>query len=166
MRRAASVHPVTAVQMEYSLWQRDIETEILPLCRSLGISLIPYSPLGRGFLTGTLMDTTSLDTNDFRRELPRFQGTNYEKNKQLVIQLAELAKAKKCSTAQLSLAWLLAQGEDIIPIPSTKKQKYLEENINAVTVHLDQDELKELNTLFAPNKIHGDKYPAHLNFEN
>jgi aryl-alcohol dehydrogenase-like predicted oxidoreductase len=165
IRRAAAIHPIAAVQTEYSLWQREPEIAILPTCRELGIGFVPYSPLGRGFLTGKVTDD-NFAANDFRRVLARFQGDNFIDNKRLLIGLEQLAQVKSCTVAQLSLAWLLAQGEDIVPIPGTKKIQYLEENMGATTVQLSTSELTALAQLFSLDVIKGEKYPAHLNFEN
>jgi aryl-alcohol dehydrogenase-like predicted oxidoreductase len=166
IRRAAKIHPITAIETEYSLWQRDPENEILPTCRELGIGFIPYSPLGRGFLTGKINDTNQLDSDDFRRVLPRFQSENFIENKKLLDKLNEIASMNHCSLAQLSLAWLLAQGDDIVPIPGTKKIKYVEENIASTQMNLSQDTIDLLNVLFSPHYIKGEKYPSYLNFEN
>jgi len=166
IRRAAAIHPIAAVQTEYSLWQREPELAILPTCRELGIGFVPYSPLGRGFLTGKVTDITTLASDDFRRVLDRFQGNNFSENKKLLVILEEMAKAKGCTVAQLSLAWVLAQGADIVPIPGTKKIKYLEENIGATAVQLSADELAAINQVFYLGNVKGEKYPAHLNFEN
>lgn len=166
IRRAAAIHPIAAVETEYSLWQREPELAIIPTCRELGIGFVPYSPLGRGFLTGKLTDIDTLTSDDFRRVLARFQGDNFVDNKKLLQSLEKLAQLKNCTAAQLSLAWLLAQGEDIVPIPGTKKIKYLEENVGAQAVVLSAEELVTLDQLFALGSVKGDKYPAHLNFEN
>ena len=140
IRRAHAVHPITAVQTEYSLWSRDPEAEVLPTCRQLGIGFVPYSPLGRGFLSGRFKSPDELDESDFRRHGPRFTGDNLEANLQLASKLAEIAEEKGITPAQLALAWVLAQGDDLVPIPGTKRRKYLEENAAAVDVELtDQD---------------------------
>jgi aryl-alcohol dehydrogenase-like predicted oxidoreductase len=136
IRRAHAVHPITAVQTEYSLWTRDPEAEVLPTCRQLGIGFVPYSPLGRGFLSGRFKSPEELDENDFRRSGPRFTGENLESNLQLASKVAEIAEEKGITPAQLALAWVLAQGDDLVPIPGTKRQKYLEENAAAVDVEL------------------------------
>jgi aryl-alcohol dehydrogenase-like predicted oxidoreductase len=145
IRRANKVHPISAVQTEYSLWTRDVETEILPLCRELGIGFVPYSPLGRGFLTGKIKKFEDLPPNDWRRNSPRFQGENFESNLRLSGRIEALARLKKCTPAQLALAWVVAQGEDIVPIPGTKRRKYLEENIAALNVELSPENLKEIS---------------------
>jgi aryl-alcohol dehydrogenase-like predicted oxidoreductase len=145
LRRAARVHPISALQTEYSLWTRDVEAEILPTCRELRIGFVAYSPLGRGFLTGKIQKTEDLAANDWRRMGPRFQGENLERNLAIVHRLEPLAKRIKCSPAQLALAWVQAQGEDIVPIPGTKRRRYLEENVAALAIALSREELAELN---------------------
>ncbi len=144
IRRAHAVHPITAVQTEYSLWSRDPEEEILPVCRELGIGFVPYSPLGRGFLSGRFKRPEDLDQNDFRRSGPRFTGENLEANLKLAEKVAEIAQEKGVTPAQLALAWVLAQGEDLVPIPGTKRRKYLEENAAAVDVELTQEDLDRI----------------------
>jgi aryl-alcohol dehydrogenase-like predicted oxidoreductase len=158
LARAHAIHPVTAVQSEYSLWVRQPEEKIIPLCEKLNISFVPYSPLGRGFLTKTL-SSQSLEKNDFRNLLPRFSGENAEKNSLLVDELVKIAATKHCTPAQLALAWTLAKSPRVIPIPGTKKRKYLEENTAASIVDLSKDDIAELDRLFHPNKITGDRYP-------
>lgn len=158
IRRASKVHPIAALQTEYSLWSRDIEAEILPACRELGVTFVAYSPLGRGFLTGQFKKPEDLDPTDRRHVFPRFQGENFQKNLELVGHLEKLAAAKKCTTAQLALAWVLAQGKDIIPIPGTKQLKYLEQNIGALNVQLTQDELKQLDGILPPDAAAGLRY--------
>ena len=145
IRRAHAVHPITAVQTEYSLWTRDIETEVLPTCRELGIGFVPYSPLGRGFLSGRFKSPDDLDENDFRRSGPRFTGENLDANLQLASKVAEIAAEKDITPAQLALAWVLAQGEDLVPIPGTKRRRYLEENAAAVDVELSEDDLARID---------------------
>src|SRR5271156_146847 len=142
LRRAAKVHPITALQTEYSLWTRDPEAEILATCRELGIGFVAYSPLGRGFLTGQFKKFDDLPADDYRRFSPRFQGENFQKNLDLVRRVEEIAREKKCTASQLALAWVLAQGDDIVPIPGTKRRKYLEENVAASAVTLSPSELK------------------------
>lgn len=144
IRRAHAVHPIAALQTEYSLWSRDVEDEILPTCRELGIGFVPYSPLGRGFLTGQIQKFEDLAEDDYRRFSPRFQGDNFKKNLDLVHKIEEIANKKGCKPSQLALAWLLAQGDDIVPIPGTKRRKYLEENIGAVTIKLTKEELAQI----------------------
>ena len=145
IRRAHAVHPVAAVQTEYSLWSRDVEAEILPTLRELGIGLVAYSPLGRGFLSGRFTSTDELDENDFRRHQPRFTGENIELNRRLVDKLGEIAREHECTTGQLALAWVLAQGDDIVPIPGTKRRAYLEENLGAADVVLTGEDLARLD---------------------
>ncbi|MCU9614947.1 aldo/keto reductase [Caldibacillus lycopersici] len=160
IRRAHAVHPISALQSEYSLWSRDVEDKILPTCRELGIGFVPYSPLGRGFLTGQIQTFEDLAEDDYRRFSPRFQGENFDKNLQLVKKIKEIASEKGCQPAQLALAWLLAQGEDIVPIPGTKKVKYLEENIGALQVKLTEEELIRIDEVFPHGITAGDRYPA------
>ncbi len=144
IRRAHAVHPITALQTEYSLWSRDPETEVLPTCRELGIGFVPYSPLGRGFLSGRFTSPDELDQDDFRRSGPRFTGENLEANLSLAAKVAEIAQEKGITPAQLALAWVLAQGEDLVPIPGTKRRKYLEENAQAADVELSTDDLARI----------------------
>lgn len=139
LRKAAAVHPISAIQSEYSLWTRDVEKEILPLCRKLGIGFVAYSPLGRGFLTGTIENSTKFDATDLRRHGPRFQGENLSHNLALVAKVRDLAQKKNCTPAQLAIAWVLAQ--DVVPIPGSEKRQYLEENVKALDVHISADEL-------------------------
>src|SRR3954464_13150853 len=145
LRRACAVHPISALQTEYSLWSREPEDEILPTCRELGVGFVPYSPLGRGFLTGAIKSPDDLDEDDYRRHSPRFQGENFQKNLDLVGKIEELAGAKGVTPAQLGLAWVLAQGEDVVPIPGTKKRSRLEDNVGAVDVSLSAEELAEIS---------------------
>jgi aryl-alcohol dehydrogenase-like predicted oxidoreductase len=159
IRRAQKVHPITALQTEYSLWTRDLEAEILPTLRELGIGLVPYSPLGRGFLTGSFKAAADLADGDFRKHNPRFQGANFDQNIALVKTIEEIAAAKKVTTAQVALAWVLAQGNDIVPIPGTKRRKYLSQNIEAVEVNLSAAELARLSEIFAPGATAGTRYP-------
>ena len=160
LRRAVAVHPIAALQTEYSLWSREPEDEILPTCRELGVGFVPYSPLGRGFLTGQITKFEDLEADDYRRNTPRFQGENFQKNLDLVARINDLARQKHCTASQLALAWVLAQGEDIVPIPGTKRVKYLEENLGALEVELSKDELVQLNEI-APkgNAAAGLRYP-------
>jgi len=144
IRRAHAIHPIAAVQTEYSLWSRDPEAEVLPTCRELGIGFVPYSPLGRGFLSGRFTSPEELDKNDFRRHGPRFTGANLEANLQLAAKVAEIAQEKEITPAQLALAWVLAQGDDLVPIPGTKRRTYLEENAAAVDVQLTPDDLARI----------------------
>ena len=161
LRRASAVHPIAALQSEYSLWTRDPEDKILPVCRELGIGFVAYSPLGRGFLTGKLSET-SLDERDYRRYTPRFQGENFVKNRELVRRVEEVAKEKNCKPAQLALAWVLAQGNDVVPIPGTKRRNYLEENIAALKLKLTSDDLQRLDALMPKGVAAGNRYPAEM----
>ncbi len=160
LRRAQAVHPITALQTEYSLWTREVEAEILPTCRELGVGFVAYSPLGRGFLTGAVKNTETLAANDFRRGVPRFQGENLQTNLQLLRQIEELAAEKHCTPAQLALAWVLSRGQDIVPIPGTKRQKYLEENVQAVNLKLTPEDLYRLEEAVPPEAVAGTRYPA------
>jgi aryl-alcohol dehydrogenase-like predicted oxidoreductase len=162
IRRAVKVHPIAALQTEYSLWTRDVEEEILPTCRELGIGFVPYSPLGRGFLSGKIMTASDLDEGDRRRIMPRFQGENLRHNQEIVRQIEPLARRKNCTTAQVALAWLLAQGDDIVPIPGTKKRRYLEENAKAVEIELTAAELRQINQSIPAGFTAGDRYPAEM----
>lgn len=159
IRRAHKVHPITALQTEYSLWSRDVEDEILGTVRELGIGFVPYSPLGRGFLTGRFKTIEDLPEDDYRRHNPRFQGENFQKNLNLVEKIESLAKEKDCTPSQLALAWLLAQGEDIIPIPGTKRRHYLDENAGALDVHLTRDELAAIEAVAPKGVASGTRYP-------
>jgi len=159
IRRAHAVHPITALQTEYSLWERSPEDTILPTVRELGIGFVPYSPLGRGFLSGQIKSIDDLPEDDFRRRGPRFQGENFQKNLDLVEQVEELANEKGVTPSQLALAWVLAQGEDVVPIPGTKRVKYLEENVGAVDVELTDDDLRRLDEAFPQGAAAGDRYP-------
>jgi len=159
IRRAHAVHPITALQTEYSLWERDPEDEILPTVRELGIGFVPYSPLGRGFLSGQIKSLDDLDEDDFRRRGPRFQGENFQKNLDLVEKVEELASEKGITPSQLALAWVLAQGEDVVPIPGTKRVKYLEENVGAVDVELTEDDVRRIDEAFPKGATAGDRYP-------
>jgi aryl-alcohol dehydrogenase-like predicted oxidoreductase len=158
IRRAHKVHPITALQTEYSLWSREPEDEIFKTIRELGIGFVAYSPLGRGFLTGQIKSVDDLSDDDYRKSSPRFQGANFQKNLELVTKIEEMAKQKNCTAPQLALAWVLAQGNDIVPIPGTKRVKYLEENVGAVTVSLSSDELAEIDTLAPKGVAVGDRY--------
>jgi len=159
LRRAASVHPISAVQSEYSLWTRDPEEKVLPTCREIGIGYVPYGPMGRGFLTGQIRRFEELGEDDFRRTSPRFQGGNLEKNLRLVDRLQEMATQKGCTAGQLALAWLLAQGEDIVPIFGTKRRTYLEENLKALEISLSAEDLRRLHEIFPPGAAAGPRYP-------
>ena len=159
IRRAHKVHPITAVETEYSLWSRDVEKEILPTCRELGIGYMPYAPLGRGFLTATMKTLDALLPKDRRREHPRFSPDNIGKNAGLLAPLERIAAAKKCTPAQAALAWLLAQGQDIVPIPGTKRRAYLEQNCGAIDIKLTRDEIAMLVKAFPLNVTAGTRYP-------
>ncbi|NBD27148.1 aldo/keto reductase [Paenibacillus glycinis] len=158
IRRAHAVHPIAALQTEYSLWSRDVEDEILPVCRELGIGFVPYSPLGRGFLTGQIRKFEDLEEGDFRRSSPRFQGENFAKNLELVERIKEIAAEKGCEPSQLALAWLLAQGDDIVPIPGTKRRTYLEENVAALAVELTKEDLARIEESAPKGIAHGSRY--------
>ena len=163
LRRAVAVHPIAALQTEYSLWSREPEDEILPTCRDLGIGFVPYSPLGRGFLTGQIQKFEDLAEDDYRRHTPRFQGENFQKNLDLVSRTNDLARQKHCTASQLALAWVLAQGDDIVPIPGTKHVKYLEENLGAMEVELSNGELAQLNEIAPKGKAAvGMRYPEAM----
>jgi len=162
LRRAVKVHPIAALQTEYSLWTRDPEEEILPTCRELGIGFVAYSPLGRGFLTGQFKKFEDLEADDYRRFSPRFQGDNFQKNLDLVKQVELMAREKDCQPSQLALAWVLAQGDDVVPIPGTKRRKYLEENARAVEIDLTIDDLRRLNEVFPTGAAAGMRYPEHM----
>lgn len=158
LERAHKTHPITALQSEYSLWTRDPEQGVLATCRNLGIGFVPYSPLGRGFLTGTITRPEQFPEDDYRRNSPRFQGENFTKNMALVAKVKEIAARKGCTPGQLALAWVLAQGKDIIPIPGTKRRTYLEENANAVNVQLGTKELAEIDAIFPFGAASGTRY--------
>jgi aryl-alcohol dehydrogenase-like predicted oxidoreductase len=158
IRRAHAVHPIAALQTEYSLWARQPEAEILPLCRELAIGFVPYSPLGRGFLTGAVTTVDDLAPDDFRRTQPRFLGENMDRNLMLAARVREIAAEKGCTPAQLALAWVLHQGDDLVPIPGTKRVRYLEDNAGAADVHFTADELDRLDEAFPPNATAGDRY--------
>jgi aryl-alcohol dehydrogenase-like predicted oxidoreductase len=160
LRRAHAVHQIAALQTEYSLWCREVEAEILPACRELGIGFVAYSPLGRGFLSGTITSLDALAENDRRRDHPRFHADNLERNVGLLGALEELAEARDCTPAQIAIAWLLAQGDDIVPIPGTKRRKYLEENAAALEIRLTEAERARLAEAFPPGVTAGDRYPA------
>jgi aryl-alcohol dehydrogenase-like predicted oxidoreductase len=162
LHRAIKVHPIAALQTEYSLWTRDPESEILPTCRELGIGFVAYSPLGRGFLTGQFRTFEDLPSDDYRRFSPRFQGENFQKNLDLVKRVEDMARAKNCQPSQLALAWVLAQGGDIVPIPGTKRRKYLEENVGALEIELNADDLRLLDEVFPFGAASGQRYPEHM----
>ena len=158
IRRAHAVHPIAALQSEWSLWTRDIEAEVVPTCRRLGIGIVAYSPLGRGFLSGRFQSTSELAADDFRRRGPRWQGENLEQNLRLVKKLEELAREKECTSGQLALAWVLARGDDVVPIPGTKRRKYLEENLAAMNVRLTTQDLDRIDSEVP--KAAGDRYDS------
>jgi aryl-alcohol dehydrogenase-like predicted oxidoreductase len=158
LRRAAAVHPIAALQTEYSLWSRDPEAKILPTVRELGIGFVAYSPLGRGFLTGQFKSIEDLAPDDYRRNSPRFQGENFQKNLDLVKQIEALAATKGCTPSQLALAWVLAQGEDIVPIPGTKRLPYLKDNLGAAAVQLTAGELREIDAVLPAGATAGPRY--------
>ena len=158
IRRAHGVHPIAAVQSEYSLWFRDPERAVLPLCREFGIGFVPFSPLGRGFLSGRVVGTDDLATDDLRRRLPRFQGDNLRHNRALVQNLERLAESRGCTPSQLALAWLLARGEDIVPIPGTKRRTYLESNAAAAGIRLGAEDVAQVDALFPPDAAVGPRY--------
>jgi len=162
LRRAVKVHPITALQTEYSLWSREPEEEILATCRELGIGFVAYSPLGRGFLTGQFTRFEDFPEDDYRRFSPRFQGENFQRNLDLVRRVEEIAKEKGCKSAQLALAWMLAQDKNIVPIPGTKRRKYLEENAAALEVKLTAEDLRRIDEIFPNGVAAGDRYPEHM----
>jgi aryl-alcohol dehydrogenase-like predicted oxidoreductase len=162
LRRAHRIHPITALQTEYSLWSRDPEDEILDTCRELGIGFVAYSPLGRGFLTGQIRSYEDLSEDDYRRQTPRFQGKNFQRNLDLVTQVEVLADEKGCTPAQLALAWVLAQGNDIVPIPGTKRRKYLEQNVAALDVSLSEADLQRIDEVAPHGAAAGTRYPEAM----
>ena len=163
LRRAVKVHPIAALQTEYSLWTRDPEdNEVLSTCRELGIGFVAYSPLGRGFLTGQFRSFEDLAPDDYRRNSPRFQAENFQKNLDLVHKVKEIAKEKGCQPSQLALAWVMAQGKDIVPIPGTKRRKYLEENVAAVDIKLTKEDRARIDKVFPPDAASGQRYPEHM----
>jgi aryl-alcohol dehydrogenase-like predicted oxidoreductase len=161
LRKAHAVHPLSALQSEYSLWSRDVENEAIPACRDLGIGFVPYSPLGRGFLTGAIQSLDDFAPGDVRRNQPRFQGANFQKNLDLLKKVGEIAARHGCTPSQLALAWVHAQGHDVIPIPGTKHRKYLEENVAAFDIKLSAKELEEIEAIFE-GSVAGDRYPAMM----
>lgn len=162
LRRAAQVHPIAMLQTEYSLWTREPETDVLPVCRELGTSLVAYSPLGRGFLTGAFQSPDNFPPDDWRRHSPRFQGENFYRNLELVEKIKQIATQKQCTLAQLALAWLLAKGEDVIPIPGTKRQARLLENVAALEIELTADELQQIEAILPIGAAAGTRYPEAL----
>ena len=161
IRAAYATSPITAVQTELSLWSRDAEAEVIPTVRELGIGYVAYSPLGRGFLTGQFRSPDDFPEDDARRNHPRFQGENFEKNVELVREVEKMAQEKGCTTAQLALAWVLAKGDDIVPIPGTKRVRYLDDNIGALEVKLTDEDLHRLEAILPPGAAAGQRYPAH-----
>ena len=162
LRRASKVHPIAAVQSEYSLWSRDVEDDVLATCRELGIALVAYSPLGRGFLTGEIRSFDDFPADDYRRMSPRFQGENFAKNLQLVARIEQMAQSKGCTPSQLALAWVLSRGDDVIPIPGTKRRKYLEQNVAALDVVLDSADLDLIEEIAPRGVAAGERYPAAM----
>ncbi|GAA3994202.1 aldo/keto reductase [Hymenobacter fastidiosus] len=162
VRRAVAVHPIAALQSEYSLWSRDPEDEILAVCRELGVGFVPYSPLGRGFLTGQIQRFDDLSADDYRRHTPRFQGENFQRNLDLVARIRDLAAQKSCTPGQLALAWVLAQGAEVVPIPGTKRVTYLEENLGALQVSLTAAELRQIDEVAPVNAAAGPRYPSAM----
>jgi aryl-alcohol dehydrogenase-like predicted oxidoreductase len=162
LRRAVKVHPIAALQTEYSLWSREPEDELLSTCRELGIGFVAYSPLGRGFLTGQFKRFEDFPEDDYRRLSPRFQGENFQKNLALVQRVEEIAQEKGCKPSQLALAWVLAQDQNIVPIPGTKRRKYLEENVAAIDVKLSQEDLRRIDEIFPAGAASGQRYPEHM----
>ena len=162
LRRAAKVHPIAALQSEYSLWTRDPEDEVLATCRELGIGFVAYSPLGRGFLTGQFKRIEDIPEDDYRRHSPRFQGENFQKNLELVTQVEAIAQEKGCTPSQLALAWVLAQGDDIVPIPGTKRRRYLEENAGALAVQLSAEDLRRIQAVAPLGVAAGARYPVQV----
>ncbi|MFI5382415.1 MAG: aldo/keto reductase [Tepidisphaerales bacterium] len=160
--RACAVHPIATLQTEYSLWSRDPEDELLPACRRLGVGFVAYSPLGRGFLTGQFKRFEDLAADDYRRVSPRFQGENFQKNLDLVGRIEQIAAGKRCTSSQLAIAWVLAQGNDIVPIPGTKRRKYLEENVKAADVKLTPDDLRRIDAAAPKGAAAGNRYPANM----
>jgi aryl-alcohol dehydrogenase-like predicted oxidoreductase len=162
IRRAHAFHPITALQSEYSLWTRDPEDEVLNVCRELGIGFVPYSPLGRGFLTGKIQSPKDLPDDDYRKTTPRFQGENFQHNLELVKRVEEIAREKRCTPAQLALAWVLAQGDNIVPIPGTKRRKYLQENVGALDVDLTSKDLARIDAVAPRDAFVGSRYPEAM----
>jgi len=162
IRRAHAVHPITALQSEFSLWTRDPEAEVLGVCRELGIGFVPYSPLGRGFLTGKIQKPEDIPQDDYRSTTPRFQGENFQRNLEIVKRVEEISREKRCTSAQLALAWVLAQGDSIVPIPGTKRRKYLQENIGALDVDLTSEDLERIDEVAPKDAFAGSRYPEAM----
>ena len=166
LRRAHAIHPISALQSEYSMWNRDPEDEVLPTVRELSIGFVPYSPLGRGFLTGQIKRFEDFEADDYRRQSPRFQGENFDRNLQLVIRIQSMAAQKGCSAAQLALAWILAQGEEFVPIPGTKKRGRLEENLDALDVRLSSDDLEQIEAISPKGVTAGERYAVSAQIQS
>ncbi|MGB0106829.1 MAG: aldo/keto reductase, partial [Candidatus Sulfotelmatobacter sp.] len=162
LRSAVKIHPITALQTEYSLWSREPENELLPLCRELGVGFVAYSPLGRGFLTGQFKRFEDFPADDYRRFSPRFQGENFQRNLDLVRRVEQIAKEKGCKPSQLALAWVLARDKNIVPIPGTKRRKYLQENVAAIDVKLTKEDLRRIEEIFPTGAAAGERYPEHM----
>jgi aryl-alcohol dehydrogenase-like predicted oxidoreductase len=163
IRRAHAVHPISALQSEYSLWERNLEPRIIPLLRELGIGLVPFSPLGRGFLTGTVKRAEEYPEGDYRRHDPRYQGANFDANRRAADAVRDLASRKGATAAQIALAWLLHKGPDVVPIPGTKRRRYLEENVAAADISLSDEEMRELDDALSPENVSGPRYtPAQM----
>ena len=162
IRRAHAVHPITVLQSEFSLWTRDPEAEVLGVCRELGIGFVPYSPLGRGFLTGKIQKPEDIPQDDYRSTTPRFQGENFQRNLEIVKRVEEISREKRCTSAQLALAWVLAQGDSIVPIPGTKRRKYLQENIGALDVDLTSEDLERIDEVAPKDAFAGSRYPEAM----
>jgi aryl-alcohol dehydrogenase-like predicted oxidoreductase len=162
LRRAVKIHPIAALQTEYSLWSREPEDGLLDVCRELGIGFVAYSPLGRGFLAGQIKRFEDLAEDDYRRQSPRFQGENFQRNLDLLERISQIAREKGCTPSQLALAWVLAQGEDVVPIPGTKRQTYLEENAAAVDVTLSEQDLRRIDEVAPHGVAAGLRYPQHM----
>jgi aryl-alcohol dehydrogenase-like predicted oxidoreductase len=162
LRRAHAVHPITALQSEYSLWTRDVEAEVLPACRELGVGFVAYAPLGRGLFTGRVKDPRDFAADDMRRRIPRFLGESFQKNLALAACVAQLAAGKGCTAAQFALAWVLARGDDVVPIPGTKRREYLEENVGALAVSLDAEEMRKVDEIMPPGAAAGSRHTEQM----
>jgi aryl-alcohol dehydrogenase-like predicted oxidoreductase len=162
LRKAMRVHPITAVQTEFSLWSRDVESDVLPACRELGVGFVPYSPLGRGFLSGEIQSLDDLPAEDTRRNLPRFQGENFAKNLELVNKVREIAQRYDCTASQLALAWVYAQAPGCVPIPGTKRRRYLEENLGALAIQITPADLQQIDEVFSPEVVAGERYGEYM----
>ena len=162
LRRAHAVHPITALQSEYSLWTRDVGAEVLPTCRELGVGFVAYAPLGKGLFTGRVKDPRDFAAGDMRRRIPRFVGENFQKNLALVERVAQLAAEKGCTAAQFALAWVLARGDDVVPIPGTKRREYLEGNVGALAVSLDAEEMRKVDEIMPPGAAAGSRHTEQM----